>query len=76
MGLIDPATLADDANRERQNTDRLPPGSPPVAPGERGGGTAGNARQPSNGNTFPPQPTETPADPATEPEKIHAAQTS
>ena len=54
MGLLDPATLKEtgtatyDANREHQNGDREPLGSPQVAPREQGGSTTQNGHEPSN----------------------------
>ncbi len=46
MGLIDPENLGDDGNREPQNGEWLPPGSPLVAPKSRGGSTPENAPKP------------------------------
>lgn len=46
MGLIDPDNLQDDGNREHQNGEWSPPGSPSVAPESPGGSTPENAPEP------------------------------
>ena len=46
MGLIDPDNLADDGNREHQNGEWSPPGSPSVAPESPGGSAPENAPEP------------------------------
>ena len=66
MGLIDPGNLTDDGNRERQNGEWSPPGSPPVAPESPGGSPPETPEKPSNHKPSSPPADET--DKNTQPE--------
>jgi hypothetical protein len=59
MGLIDPDSLQDDGNWERQNSQWSPPGSPLVAPESRGGSPPEKPRKPSNHKPSSPPAAET-----------------